>query len=206
MFDYNPQACPRVAAAIAGTNQVQVPTLTLPDREARQASNKFQDDPRWRFLRSDEQERWQKILNEEKPDARVAAERWAVSREIVRSMRAAGVRVLAGSDVPMPMVYPGFGLHKELELLVECGLTPADALRAATLWPAEFLGQSDTSGSIEVGKRADLIVLDENPLKEIRNTQRIRAVVLDGWLLNRADLDELMSGSGAGATTEANQQ
>ena len=92
----------------------------------------------------------------------------------------------------MPMVYPGSSLHKELELLVECGLTTADALRSATLWPAEFLGQSETSGSIEVGKHADLVLLDDNPLKQIRNTQRIYAINDEQGLLMIADRQGLM--------------
>ena len=92
----------------------------------------------------------------------------------------------------MPLVYPGYSLHDELELLVASGLSTADALRAATLWPAEFLGQSERSGSVSVGRRADLLLLDENPLTDISNTRRIRAVVLDGRLLQRADLDALL--------------
>ncbi len=92
----------------------------------------------------------------------------------------------------MPLVYPGFALHKELELLVESELTPADALRAATIGPAEFVGLSENSGSITVGKRADLVLLDDNPLLQISNTRRIRAVVLDGRLFHRADLDALL--------------
>ena len=78
-------------------------------------------------------------------DEKLAARRWEVSRQIVKTLHAAGVRILAGTDAPMPLVYPGFALHKELELLVEAGLSPADALRAATIWPAEFLGLSDAA-------------------------------------------------------------
>jgi imidazolonepropionase-like amidohydrolase len=79
-----------------------------------------------------------------------------------------------------------------LELLVETGLSPADAIRSATIWPAAFLGLSDSIGSIATGKRADLLLLDGNPLSDISQTQRIRAVVLDGRLLLRADLDRLL--------------
>ena len=85
-----------------------------------------------------------------------------------------------------------FALRKELELLVEAGLSPLDALRSATIWPAEFLGISDTCGSIAVGKRADLVLLDANPLEHITHTQRIRAVVLAGRLLDKAMLEGLL--------------
>ena len=114
--------------------------------------------------------------------------------KIVKTLHADGVRNRsAGTDAPMPLVYPGFALHKELELLVEAGMSPADALRAATIWPAEFLGLSDRSGSVAVGKRADLLLLDDNPLSGISHTSGlIRAVVLDGRLLQRSDLDALL--------------
>jgi imidazolonepropionase-like amidohydrolase len=79
-----------------------------------------------------------------------------------------------------------------MELLVESGLTPRAALRSATLAPAEFLGIAATTGSIAVGKHADLVLLDADPTKEIRNTRRINAVLLDGRLLRRADLDALL--------------
>ena len=192
---FDPLICARIAAALAKTDQVQVPTLVLPYFEARGSPSTFRDDPRWRFLRPDEQARWERFLKIREHDVgeeKLAARRWEVSRQIVRTMQAAGVRILAGTDAPMPLVYPGYALHKELELLVESGLSPADVLRAATIWPAEFLGVSERSGSIHVGKRADLLLLDANPLSDIRHTQRIRAVVLAGRLLQRADLDALL--------------
>ncbi len=92
----------------------------------------------------------------------------------------------------MPLVYPGFALHDELELLVAAGMTTAEALRAATIGPAKFLGLAEESGSIAVGQRADLVLLDADPLGDISNVRRIRAVVLAGRLLRRADLDALL--------------
>lgn len=100
--------------------------------------------------------------------------------------------MLAGTDAPMPEVYPGFSLHEELALLVDAGLSPRAALRAATLRPAQFLGLSATQGSVDVGKRADLVLLDADPMRDIRNTRSIRAVVLDGRLLQREALDALL--------------
>ena len=114
-------------------------------------------DPRWRYLRADEHARWQKFLGGyTAQDAALAQQRWPVARKIVAAMHDAGVTILAGTDSPMPGVYPGFSLHEELALLVESGLTPVEALRAATLAPAEFLGIAGTTGSVAVGKRADL--------------------------------------------------
>lgn len=101
--------------------------------------------------------------------------------------------MLAGTDCPNPYVYPGFSLHDELGLLVHSGLTPAEALRTATINPARFLGLTDSLGTVATGKVADLVLLDANPLGDIANTKRIRAVIQGGRLLNRKALDQLLA-------------
>ena len=111
-----------------------------------------------------------------------------------------GVRILAGSDTPNAFAFPGFGLHDELELLVEAGLTPLHALQAATIDAARFLDLADTLGTVEAGKVADLVLLSGNPLEEITNTRKIVAVVVKGHLLDRVDLDRML----AEAEAEAN--
>jgi imidazolonepropionase-like amidohydrolase len=111
--------------------------------------------------------------------------------EVVRQMNRSGVALLAGSDIAGTRV-PGFTLHDELALLVEAGLTPMQALATATRIPAKVLKRSGELGRIEVGMIADLVLLDANPLDDIRNTRRISAVVLDGRLLRREDLDALL--------------
>jgi imidazolonepropionase-like amidohydrolase len=100
--------------------------------------------------------------------------------ELIKRMHRMGVRILAGTDTPNPLVVPGLSLHEELELLVSAGLSPAAALRAATADPAECLGQSDRYGTIEIGKRADLVLLTADPLTDIRNTRAIEVVLLGG--------------------------
>jgi len=115
--------------------------------------------------------------------------------ENVRLLNEAGVLLLAATDVGVPLQVPGISLHVELERLVEAGLSPLEALRTATLNPARVLEMADSLGSIEPGKLADLVLLDANPLEDIRNTQKIRAVVADGRLYRRADLDQLLAGS-----------
>ncbi len=87
----------------------------------------------------------------------------------------------------------------ELERLVDAGLTPAEALRAATLAPAKLFGIEKDAGTIAIGKRADLVLLDADPLHDIRNTRRIDAVVLDGRLFDRASLDALLAKAAADA-------
>ena len=111
----------------------------------------------------------------------------------VRLANEAGVVLLAATDVDIPLGIPGLSLHEELVRLVEAGLTPLAALQAATRNPTRVLGLADSLGRIEAGKLADLVLLDANPLEDIRNTQKIRAVVADGRLYRRADLDRLLA-------------
>ena len=92
--------------------------------------------------------------------------------EIVRSMHAAGVPLLAGTDTLNPYTYPGFSLPEELQLLVSAGLSPAEALQNATLRAAQFLGVERNYGSVEPGKVANLVLLDANPLDDISNVQK----------------------------------
>jgi imidazolonepropionase-like amidohydrolase len=110
----------------------------------------------------------------------------------VRMLNEAGVLLLAATDVGVPMLVPGFSLHEELVLLVGAGLTPLEALRTATLNPARVLGLADSLGTVEAGKLADLVLLEGNPLADIANTQRIRAVVGNGRLYRRSDLNRLL--------------
>jgi len=99
---------------------------------------------------------------------------------MMRELKRAGVRMLIGSDAPNPGSVPGIGLHRELELFVRVGYTAYEALRIATRDAAEFAGMLDSLGTIEPGRLADLVVLDANPLEDIRNARRIRAVLLQG--------------------------
>jgi imidazolonepropionase-like amidohydrolase len=113
--------------------------------------------------------------------------------KMINEMNRAGVPILAGTDTAAGVrVYPGFSLHKELSLLVQAGLTPMQALQSATRNAGIFFGLTDT-GTIAKGNRADLVVLDANPLENIDNARKIQSVVLNGRYLSRADLDRLDS-------------
>ena len=112
--------------------------------------------------------------------------------KMVGEMNRAGVPILAGTDTAAGVrVYPGFSLHEELALLVRAGLTPMEALQAATRNAGKYLDLGDT-GTVEKGKRADLVLLDANPLEGIANTRKIQAVVLAGRYFSRSDLDALL--------------
>lgn len=111
----------------------------------------------------------------------------------LREMREAGMRVLPGSDLAVAGMFPGASLHENLALMVdEIGFSPSEAIVAATRQAAEFTGVTDSLGTIEPGKIADLVLLEADPLADIRNTSRIAAVVQGGRLLDRAALDLLL--------------
>jgi imidazolonepropionase-like amidohydrolase len=115
--------------------------------------------------------------------------------KILTAMHRAGVPILAGSDSGNPFVYPGYGLHEELALLVSAGLTPLQALEAATLSPARYFKLEQTHGTIAGDKVADLVLLSANPLESIGNTRRIVAVMHDGEWLDRDQLDRMVAGA-----------
>jgi imidazolonepropionase-like amidohydrolase len=129
---------------------------------------------------------------------------YSVHADLVGRLNRAGVPILAGSDTPNPFVYPGFSLHDELGLLVRSGLTPAEALRTATINPAIFLGVTDSLGTVARGKVADLVLLDANPLTDIANTKRIRAVIQGGRMLDRKALDEILASAESRAAASGN--
>jgi imidazolonepropionase-like amidohydrolase len=108
-----------------------------------------------------------------------------------------GGKILAGSDSPDWFMVYGWTMHRELQSLVAAGLTPYQALSAATRNPAEYFGGAREWGTIEIGKRADLVLLDANPLEDIRNTTRIEGVAIGGRWLPRAELDRMLGAATA---------
>ena len=99
---------------------------------------------------------------------------------------------MAGTDCPIFYLTPGYSLHEELALLVKGGLTPLETIEAATLKPAQYFSMDKELGLVQEGMLADLLLLDANPLENIRNTKKINAVIRDGKLHDRAALDQLL--------------
>jgi imidazolonepropionase-like amidohydrolase len=114
--------------------------------------------------------------------------------ESVLLMHKAGVSIMAGTDTGASNqnMFPGFSLHDELGFLVKGGLTPLEALQCATLNAAKWLNRLDTFGTVEPGKLADLVLLDDDPLKDIHNTTKISEVFLGGKEFDRATLDHML--------------
>lgn len=115
-------------------------------------------------------------------------------KKVTYDMQQAGVKLLAGSDAGAynSYVYPGISLHRELEAFVKSGITPLQALQASSYNGAHFFGDYNQIGSIETGKKADLLILNDNPLTDIKNTTDIHSVISKGKLLKSEELNDLL--------------
>jgi imidazolonepropionase-like amidohydrolase len=179
----------------------QVPTLVWWRAQASTAESMVASDASLRFVPADARKEWEPAKPAEHAVAEDAAadvkKVFAQYVTITNSMRKAGNYILAGTDSPDPHVMPGFSLHDELELLVESGFTPFQALQSATFYPALFFAQLNHYGVVETTRQADLVLLDGDPLKDIRNTRKISAVVMDGRYYSRAILDRMLGQAAA---------
>jgi imidazolonepropionase-like amidohydrolase len=196
---------PTIAAALFSrfvTNGTwQVPTLVELRRnalgEVGTSEDSAQNDPRWAYLPASLRDWWSKNLSATAPSG--GRELFASELSLTEEMHKSGVMFLAGTDTPNPSILPGFALHDELKLLVSAGFSPMEAIQAATLNPARYLGREKDLGTIETGKLADLVLLDANPLDDISNTQKIRAVIVNGRYLTHETLDAMLAGVQAAA-------
>lgn len=188
---------------LADAGVAVTPTLIGGRQLAWLAETDHSGDPFLRYLTEDFTAEYQWRIDRmagESPEQREARKaRYHLIAAQVPALQAAGVTLLAGSDSAAlnTYVYPAEALHEELSLFTDAGLSPLDALRAATINGARFMGLDDSHGSIAPGKRADLVVLESNPLEDIRATRRIHAVIRGGELFDRARLDGLLEQAAA---------
>ncbi|MBI4903651.1 MAG: amidohydrolase family protein [Acidobacteria bacterium] len=174
------------------------PTLVVTRRTSRLGREDFTADPRRKYVGPGIWKSWMPDGRRKPPSESALSTLERVEKlnfDLVARMQKAGVGLLAGSDSGHSnnFTFPAFSLHEELRMMVDAGLTPAEALRIATWNPARYLRQEATAGSVEKGKRADLVLLNANPLDDIANTEKIDAVILHGRLLRRKQLDELLA-------------
>jgi hypothetical protein len=194
--DLDSAACDSLLDLFRERGVWQTPTLAVLRAKATPQPDTLGDDARLAFVPTAMRELWMKTLADKHGRSpaywQVKQQRFGAEQALVRRMRDHQVPLLAGTDAGVYFTYPGSGLHDELELLVEAGLTPAEALRAATLEPARYLGATDSLGSVAPGRVADLVLLEGDPLADVRNTRRIEAVIQAGRLWTRPALEGLI--------------
>jgi len=195
---YSPEKAAQLFQKFAANRTWQVPTLPLLINLAYLTPETDRaNDPNMKYIPNNVLQVWKQGRKQAmafRNQTDFAQRRESVKRSLdaVKNMYAAGVPILAGTDAPAPNVFPAFSLHESIFDLVQAGLTPMQALQAATSKPAEFLGRLNEQGTIAPHLRADLVLLNANPLENIRNTEKIDAVFLNGKLLTRKDLDQLL--------------
>jgi hypothetical protein len=197
--EHDRERCAELIDSMAASDTWWTPTLQVLQMSALAGDEAFRTDARLRYIPF----LFRKLMW--MPDADRAARQPADAsgRELyathyqmalghVGQAHAAGVKILAGTDAGDTYVFPGFSIHDELVELVSAGLSPAEALRSGTIDAAVFAGMEDGFGSIAVGKSGDLILLDANPLENVRHTQRIAGLFFNGQFFDRTALDELV--------------
>ena len=188
---YDPKRCRSVIATLARNHTWITPTLVVYQPYAHAFDSAATHPELSKYVPGLVQGGWKRRAAGVTPaDSMVVRSYFSFDR--TRDLKNAGVKLLAGTDMPQAFVYPGFSLHDELELLVQAGLTPLEALRAATYNPADFFGGLDSLGTVARGKLADLVLLEANPLTDIRNTRRISVVIANGRVFDGAARAQLL--------------
>ncbi len=193
--NYDKNKANEILQVLAKNQTWQIPTLVL----STASSEKYFTYPEWqesfKYLPDSIGQQWKKNTDAMK-DGKVTPFRQQYSRwlfDMVKKIHQADIDIMAGTDCPIFYMTPGYSLHQELIMLVEAGLSPLDALKTATLNPAKYFNLENELGSIQENKWADLVILDANPLEDIRNTQRINAVIKQGKYYDRKKIDQLLA-------------
>jgi len=195
---FSPEKANALFARFVQNHTWQCPTLVTQRNMAFILDPAIHDDPRVRYMPPGLASGWDpagdfRLKDRTREDVELAQAAYRKNKELIGPMRRAGVEFLAGTDAINPYCFPGFSLHDELTLLVEAGLSPLEALQAATLNPARYLGRDKDLGTVEKGKLADLVLLDASPLADINNSRKIDAVVFNGKLFPKAELQKILT-------------
>ena len=186
-----------IAARTAASSTWNVPTeslfehrvseMTVADLSSRSEMRYMPDETVRRWAQTKERQESEAGFNSD-----LAARAIELRRKLIMALHEAGAGLLLGSDAPQVFNVPGFSLHHELHFMVESGLTPFEAIATGTTAVAKFLGTN--AGSIEIGRTADLVLLDADPLADISNTRRVHGVMLRGAWHSSRDLESRLSG------------
>ena len=183
---------------VRASGVVMVPTQILADNYANDASgDQLTSLPEFRYWVPQQVANWRATKNNLLSQTAVPREQRmeyiALRRRFIKALHDAGVLFLLGSDAPQLWNVPGFSAHRELVALVAAGLTPYQALRTGTVNVAKFMSEEGRAGVVRKGTRADLILLDANPLRDVANSQRISGVVVNGRWIGSAERDQMLA-------------
>jgi imidazolonepropionase-like amidohydrolase len=187
--EVDPQALQEVFGRLRKSGLTVCPTVVTFKVGVQTTQFQSGDFPLDEYISSTVLETWRALWSGQTdlPDA--IWQNWA---KMVFALNEAGVPLMAGTDLSVPGVIPGFSLHDELAIWQDAGIPPADILRSATLVPARFMGLGDRLGSVAEGKTASMVLLRANPLEDIGNARNIEAVFLRGRYFDRASLDRML--------------
>lgn len=195
---FDEDVCNAQIAALADAGTYYVPTHATRELDFRAGEAEYRADPNLAYIVDMQQAEWNRDLDR---TAQASPEKLADFRDFFGLVlkttgmaHDAGVKIMAGTDANDTMIVPGFSLHDELGFLVEAGLTPMEALKAATSVPAQYLGRTGDFGGVSAGKLADLVLLDSDPTEDIGNTRAIAAVIQGGKVRDRAAIDAMLEG------------
>jgi len=197
--NHSPELFDELAAVMVNNGTWFVPTHITRKMDAFADNEAYRQDARLKFIHFFKRFGWNMdadgmIERDPSPEGRKAfMDFYLKGLELTGKAHRAGVKILAGTDANDTYCFPGLGIHDELQELVKAGLTPIEALKTATMNPAEYFGLSADYGLIASGKVADLILLDANPLENIANTARIDKVVFNGIVYTRKELDNMLA-------------
>lgn len=183
----------RLNHKLAQSDSWLCPTLTVLKAFSYLNDSTFTRDQRMEYLPSYISGGWRTAGGRSETYWQTMRDRFEFYQEIIGQMQNEGVKFLAGTDFPNPFCLPGFGIHDELDLLVESGFSPQEALACATVNPAIFLDKTKDYGDIDTGKIASLVLLNDNPLEAIQNTRKIEAVFLKGKYFKQLQLESLLN-------------
>lgn len=197
--EYSPASCAEVFGTFARNKTYITPTHVTRKMDAFADDDAYRADARVRYIPMRQQMGWYTdangmVASDPSPAGRKSfMDFYTKGLQLTNAAYRAGVPVMLGTDAGDSFVIPGASVHDELGELVKAGLSPAEALRAATLSGAEFLGRTSEFGSVQPGRVADLVLLDANPLADIANTRKIRTVIRGGRVFGRAALDSMLA-------------
>jgi imidazolonepropionase-like amidohydrolase len=187
---------PRVVEATLEADASVVPTMVLWESgiyPTRPSAELLKERTEVRYMPKDTVERWVRAVDERLPQSdRELLRRLAeLRRRILAALHQGGVRILLGTDSPQIFSVPGFSIHREMQLYVEAGMTPFEVLSAGTRVVGDYFGEN--FGAIAAGESADLILVDKNPLEDVKNVSRISGVMARGRYLSREDIEKRLA-------------